>query len=151
MKNLIIFIVLIFVVGCSLMIGNNDSEEKLALGIKQCTYVYEKHSCNKLPKEIDRVYILAKNDIKDLLFVKGAMGTFDTRDDNYLAYVACRISGGEVQYVQAGYYVLYSKGNNDIKALDIDAENVMEYLYKKKEEHFVFSSKQIFSADKLND
>jgi hypothetical protein len=147
---LLISLVLTSCVSGQVQTFSSKKFEDIAL---RCLESYQKLSNEPISNEVDRAYVHQGDEVSDILFTRGSVGTFTYRDKDYQSFLACRI-GNEIPNII--YHLKYGYDDilisNDAYKVNLDlykSKKVLEVLLIRGESRFIFSKKQIFSEERL--
>lgn len=150
------YLLIVFMVGlmsCSAKNPTKALTSKYEEQARLCVAKFKDVARVKLPKEIDRAYLHQGKDFSDILFTHGRLGTFSDRDDDYQAYIACRIENNEpyrVYRLKHFYDELLPDDADLSNNANLYESTVIEVLLIKNGTGFEFFRQQIFSEDNMD-
>lgn len=152
MKKLILFLSGVFLLSsCGQGSGGSvDISEKGFQTIKLCYEQYERLRGKPISREVDKAYIHVSGSRIGVLFVRGEVGTFGPRSEDYEAFLSCSV------FLSENKTEIYYLGAPLKDPLIGDLENafrvdegfydgpVVELLYIREGEEFLFKKSQKF-------
>lgn len=125
----------------------NTSDIK-RLSLDKCLSISEQFVSTEYIQTFERAYVRVSADTIDIVFSKGALGTFEKRSLSYNPMLFC-ISNREldVKFLASSMKNVFIDNFNE-SSPDYKEHKVMEFLYlKNKKGNFMFKNKQILSDD----
>ena len=132
----------------------NNQAPLMSRVVSSCIVKYRLETNKTESAHIDRAYIVTFNGLANVLFTKGAMGTFTKRSKNYQSYFYCGVKllpNISVVYLQSSHFeVIYQDKSFELSQLEFNYNKGIEYLFKKKDGEYIFYAEQPFDEQKLN-